>query len=29
MKRAFKEHDVDSRILIMDLDTRGAHILNH
>ena len=29
MKRAFREHDVDSRILIMDLDTRGAHILNH
>lgn len=28
MKQAFKQHGVESRILIMSLDNRGAHIVN-
>lgn len=28
MREAFAKHDVNARILIMDVDTRGAHIIN-
>ena len=29
MQQAFERHGVSSRILVLGLDSRGAHILNH
>lgn len=29
MQQAFEQHGVSSRILVLELDSRGAHILNH